>query len=120
MELLHIVDENNELTGQVEERKIVHEKCLWHRHVSSWIMNKNGETVLTENFDEITQITASGAIFKANNNIGWWKMAKNKSSKNSNNMNKTSKTPNSMNNSNSNNANSSNMNSNNANKNSLN
>ena len=46
MELIDIVDENNELTGQVEERKIVHEKCLWHRHVSSWIMNKNGEILL--------------------------------------------------------------------------
>lgn len=46
MELLDIVDENNELTGQVEERKIVHEKSLWHRHVSSWIMNKNGEILL--------------------------------------------------------------------------
>ena len=46
MELLDIVDENNELTGQAEERKIVHEKCLWHRHVASWIMNKNGEILL--------------------------------------------------------------------------
>lgn len=35
MELLDIVDENNEITGQVEERKIVHEKNLWHRHVSA-------------------------------------------------------------------------------------
>lgn len=46
MELIDIVDENNKLTGQVEERKMVHEKCLWHRHVSSWIMNKNGEILL--------------------------------------------------------------------------
>ena len=46
MELIDIVDENNELIGQVEERKIAHEKSLWHRHVSSWIMNKNGEILL--------------------------------------------------------------------------
>jgi len=46
MELIDIVDENNELTGQAEERKIVHERCLWHRHVSSWIMNKKGEILL--------------------------------------------------------------------------
>lgn len=46
MELIDIVDENNELTGQVEERKIAHEKCLWHRHVSSWIMNEKGEILL--------------------------------------------------------------------------
>ena len=46
MELIDIVDENNKLTGQVEERTIAHEKCLWHRHVSCWIMNKKGEILL--------------------------------------------------------------------------
>ena len=46
MELIDIVDENNKLIGQAEERKIVHEKCLWHRHVTSWIMNKSGEILL--------------------------------------------------------------------------
>lgn len=46
MELIDIVDKNNKLTGEAEERKIVHEKCLWHRHVSSWIMNKKGEILL--------------------------------------------------------------------------
>lgn len=43
MEMLDIVDENNQITGQKEERKIAHEKCLWHRHVSCWIMNEKGE-----------------------------------------------------------------------------
>ena len=46
MELIDIVDENNELTGKVEERKIAHEKRLWHRHVASWIMNEKGEILL--------------------------------------------------------------------------
>ena len=46
MELIDIVNENNKLTGQVEERTLAHKKCLWHRHVSSWIMNKNGEILL--------------------------------------------------------------------------
>ncbi len=46
MEYLDIVDENNELTGEVMERKLVHDKGLWHRHVTSWIMNKNGEILL--------------------------------------------------------------------------
>ena len=46
MEYLDIVDENNELTGIVEERKVAHEKCLWHRHVTSWIMNTKGEILL--------------------------------------------------------------------------
>lgn len=46
MELIDIVDENNNLTGHAEERTLAHKKCLWHRHVSSWIMNKNGEILL--------------------------------------------------------------------------
>ena len=46
MELIDIVDENNKLTGQVEERTLAHKKSLWHRHVSSWIMNKKGEILL--------------------------------------------------------------------------
>ena len=46
MELVDIVDENNNLTGQIEERTLAHKKCLWHRHVSSWIMNKKGEILL--------------------------------------------------------------------------
>ena len=43
MELLDIVDENNNLTGRKEERKIIHQKGLWHRHVGAWIMNEKGE-----------------------------------------------------------------------------
>ena len=46
MELIDIVDENNKLTGQIEERTLTHKKCLWHRHVSYWIMNKKGEILL--------------------------------------------------------------------------
>ena len=46
MELIDIVDENNKLTGHVEERTLAHKKCLWHRHVSSQIMNKKGEMLL--------------------------------------------------------------------------
>ena len=46
MELLDILDENGNYTGKVEERKIVHEKGLWHIHVGIWIMNENGELLL--------------------------------------------------------------------------
>lgn len=46
MEYLDIVDENNEFTGIVEERKKAHEMNLWHRHVTSWIMNTKGEILL--------------------------------------------------------------------------
>lgn len=46
MELIDIVDENNELTGQVEERWIAYSKGLWRRTVSCWIMNEKGEILL--------------------------------------------------------------------------
>lgn len=46
MEYLDIVDENNNLTGNVVERKEVHEKRLFHRHISCWIMNNKGEILL--------------------------------------------------------------------------
>ena len=43
MELLDIVDEKNNVIGKVEERSIVHQEGLWHRHVGAWIMNEKGE-----------------------------------------------------------------------------
>ena len=46
MELIDIVDENNELTGQIEDRMIAYKKGLWRRTVSCWIMNKKGEILL--------------------------------------------------------------------------
>ena len=46
MELIDIVDENNQLTGQVEERWTAYEKGLWRRTVSCWIMNAKGEVLL--------------------------------------------------------------------------
>ncbi len=46
MELVDIVDENNKLTGQIEERWVAYEKGLWRRTVSCWIMNEKGEVLL--------------------------------------------------------------------------
>ncbi len=46
MELIDIVDENNNLTGQVEDRWLAYEKGLWRRTVSCWIMNEKGEILL--------------------------------------------------------------------------
>lgn len=43
MELLDVLDEKGNLTGQKEYRTIVHEKNLWHIHVGIWIMNEKGE-----------------------------------------------------------------------------
>lgn len=46
MEYIDIVDENDQLTGIVEERRAAHDKNLWHRHVTSWIMNEEGKILL--------------------------------------------------------------------------
>ena len=46
MELVDIVNENNELTGQVEDRWVAYDTGLWRRTVSAWIMNKKGEVLL--------------------------------------------------------------------------
>lgn len=46
MELVDIVDENNKLTGQVEDRWIAYNKGLWRRTVSCWIINEKGEILL--------------------------------------------------------------------------
>ena len=46
MELIDVVDENNNLTGQVEERWKAYYGGLWKRTVSCWIMNGNGDVLL--------------------------------------------------------------------------
>ena len=46
MEMLEIFDENNNSLNYAEERNKVHEQGLWHRHVSAWIMNYNGDILL--------------------------------------------------------------------------
>lgn len=48
MEFIDIYDENNNPLGYKLERKIVHEKNLWHRHASCWIMNEKGEILLQQ------------------------------------------------------------------------
>ena len=43
MEYLDIVDENNEFTGIVEQRKKAHEKNLWHRYQKLSILVLNNQ-----------------------------------------------------------------------------
>lgn len=45
-EFLDIVNEENVPTGEVADRVTAHEKGLFHRHVSCWIMNKEGKILL--------------------------------------------------------------------------
>ena len=44
--MIAIVDENNELTGEVKTYKEIHEKGLWHRTAVVWVVNNNSEVLL--------------------------------------------------------------------------
>lgn len=46
MELIDIVDENNQLTGEVCDKKEIHEKGLWYRAVFIFIINSEGKLLL--------------------------------------------------------------------------
>ena len=45
-EYIDIVNEENMITGEVEEKEKVHQKGIWHREVGCWIMNYNNEILL--------------------------------------------------------------------------
>ena len=46
MELLDVVDENNQITGIKADRNEIHEKGLWHREISVFIMNHAKQILL--------------------------------------------------------------------------
>jgi len=46
MEYLDVVDENDNLTGEIEDKDIIHEKGLWHREVAVWVMNEKGDILV--------------------------------------------------------------------------
>ncbi len=46
MELLDIVDENGNYTGEVTDRNEVHLRGLWHKEVAVWIFNEKGDILL--------------------------------------------------------------------------
>lgn len=46
MELLDIVDEKDNLTGEKADRKIIHEKGLWHREIVVHIINEKKEMLI--------------------------------------------------------------------------
>lgn len=47
-ELIEVYDENNNDLGYSLTRDEIHNKNLWHRHVSAWIMNKEGKILLQQ------------------------------------------------------------------------
>ena len=62
MEYLDIYDENGNYIGK-EDRKIVHEKGIWHKTVHCWLYDKNGNVFFQIRHDRKTlYTTASGHI----------------------------------------------------------
>lgn len=62
MELLDIYDENGNHIG-CEDRKIVHEKALWHKTVHCWLYDEDGYVYFQRRKEENTlYTTASGHI----------------------------------------------------------
>ena len=48
MELIDVYDENGTSLNYSLDRKEVHDKNLWHHHVSAWIMNYDGKVLLQQ------------------------------------------------------------------------
>lgn len=46
MELIDVLDEKRNNTGEILSRKEVHEKGLWHRTVHIWVVNSKGDILL--------------------------------------------------------------------------
>lgn len=46
MELLKVLNENGQETGQVLDKEIIHQQGLWHHEVAVWIFNSKGETLV--------------------------------------------------------------------------
>ena len=46
MELLDVLDENGNKTGEVEERSEIYRQGLWHRSTHIWIINDNKELLV--------------------------------------------------------------------------
>lgn len=62
MELLDIYDEKGNYIG-TEDRKIVHQKALWHKTVHCWLYDKDGNIYFQIRKDEKTfYTTASGHV----------------------------------------------------------
>jgi len=52
IELVDIVDENNNLTGEVVEKELVHQKGLLHREAVIWVMSNDGEVLMQKRASE--------------------------------------------------------------------
>jgi len=46
MELLKVLDQNGQFTGEILDRNIVHEQGLWHGEVFVWVFNNKGDVLV--------------------------------------------------------------------------
>jgi len=67
MELLDIVDENNNLTGEILEREIVHAQGLWHREVGVIVLNEKGKLLIEDYTIQIEELSEVKYFFKRYN-----------------------------------------------------
>ena len=68
MELLDIYNENGEFIG-TEDRKIVHEKGLWHKTVHCWLYDKDGNIFFQRRADRGTLYTTSSGHLSAKESV---------------------------------------------------
>jgi len=52
-ELITVVDEHNEPTGEIKPRKLIHDDRDWHRMASVYIINRQGQILCHERASEI-------------------------------------------------------------------
>lgn len=46
MELIEVLNESGQKTGQILDKEIIHQQGLWHREVAVWIFNSKRETLV--------------------------------------------------------------------------
>ena len=56
MELIEIVDENGDFTGQVMDKEEAHDKNLLHNEVGIFIINDDGKVGLYDAFQFLRQV----------------------------------------------------------------
>ncbi len=68
MEKLDIYNENGEFIG-TEDRKVVHEKGLWHKTVHCWLYDKDGNIFFQRRADRGTLYTTSSGHLSAGESV---------------------------------------------------
>ena len=74
-ELLDVLDENGNKTGEVETKEEIYKKGLWHRSVHIWIMNNNQELLVQKRnpfkktYPNLWAISSAGHVLAGEDSI---------------------------------------------------